>query len=241
MMGAFGIPLQRKGLAVSVSPPEKLTLPSALKVPGDFSSAAFFMVAGTLVPHSQVTLEQVGLNPTRIGALEVLKNMGASIRIKDLNKVSGEDVGSLEISSASLVATRVGGEIIPRLIDEIPILAVAAARARGRTVIQDAAELRVKESDRIRVLSDLLGRMGIPVQEKPDGLEVEGGHPFRSADLESFGDHRMAMSMAVAALVAEGPLRIRDVDCVNTSFPAFWPLLGRLGASLRLKEEKEPS
>jgi 3-phosphoshikimate 1-carboxyvinyltransferase len=233
MMDAFGIPLQRKGTAVSVSPVEKLTLPSEFKVPGDFSSAAFFMVAGTLVPRSQITIEEVGLNPTRTGALEILKNMGASIEVGDLGRMGGEEMGSLVVSSAPLVAARVEGEIIPRLIDEIPILAVAAARAQGRTVIRDAAELRVKESDRIRVLADLLSRMGIPVLERPDGLEVEGGHPFHSADLESFGDHRMAMSMAVAALVAEDPLRIRDVDCVNTSFPSFWGLLSQLGASVR--------
>jgi len=234
MLEGFGVPLERTGLRVSVPPVAKLSLQGTFRVPGDFSSAAFFMVAGTLVSGSQVLLQGLGLNPTRTGALDVLRDMGAQVQVKGLKREGGEEVGDLLVLSASLKAKPIGGTIIPRLIDEIPILAVAAALAEGKTEIRDAAELRVKESDRIRVLAELLGRIGVSVTERPDGLEIEGGSVLRSATVDSRGDHRMAMSMAVAALKAQGPLTIQDVDCVKTSFPSFWELLTRLGARVRI-------
>jgi len=233
ILAASGVPFQRKGTRVTISAPRRLSLPSLWQVPGDFSSAAFFLVAGAIVPCSQVTLEGVGLNPTRTGALEVLKDMRADIEINHFRMDGGEEVGTLTVSSSLLKAYSMEGALIPRLIDEIPILAVAGARAEGTTHIKDAAELRVKESDRIQTLCYLLKKIGVPAQEKEDGLDVEGGHLFRKAEVESFGDHRMAMSMAMAALVAEGPITIKEVECVNTSFPTFWECLRKLGVSIK--------
>ncbi|MFO1519234.1 MAG: 3-phosphoshikimate 1-carboxyvinyltransferase [bacterium] len=233
IFASSGVPFKREGTRVTISAPGKIQLPSRLHVPGDFSSAAFFMVAGSIVSKAKVTLQEVGLNPTRTGALEVLKDMGATIEIKDLRMEGGEEVGTLVMTPAPLSAQSMGGDLIPRLIDEIPILAVAAARANGQTVIRDAAELKVKESDRIHVLSHLLSQIGVKVEEKPDGLVIEGGAVFQPAETESFGDHRMAMSMAIAALVAQGPIKINDIECVKTSFPAFWESLKKLGVKLQ--------
>jgi 3-phosphoshikimate 1-carboxyvinyltransferase len=231
MLKAFGVSLKRNQLAVSVVPPSSISLPSILKIPSDFSSAAFFLVAATLVPSSKITIKEVGLNPTRTGALDILKKMGAKILIHDSKVEGGEEVGTLEVSSSSLKGTLIEGEIIPRLIDEIPILSIAAAQAQGETIIRDAEELRVKETDRIKALVDLLGRLGVSAKDKPDGLIVQGlkGQLFKSTEVESFGDHRMAMSMAVAALISEKGLVIHDIDCVSTSFPTFWDCFRQLG------------
>ena len=233
VLAASGVAFQREGTKVTISAPRSITLPSLWQVPGDFSSAAFFLVAG-VVPNSQGTLEGVGLNPTRTGALEVLKDMRADIEIKDLRMEGGEEVGTLIPASSLLNAYSMEGALIPRLIDEIPVLAVAGARAQGTTHIKDASELRVKESDRIQTLCYLLKKIGVPAQEREDGLIVEGGYPLQKAQVESFGDHRMAMSMAVAALVADGPITIKDVECVNTSFPTFWECLRMLGVQVKV-------
>ncbi|HEY6008035.1 MAG TPA: 3-phosphoshikimate 1-carboxyvinyltransferase [Geobacteraceae bacterium] len=194
-------------------------------VPGDISSAAFFMVAATIVPGSELLIKGVGVNPTRTGAIDILKGMGASIELLDEREVSGEPVADILVRSAQLRGMEVGGDLVPRAIDEFPVLSVAAACAEGRTVIRDARELRVKETDRIAAMADNLRRAGVAVTETDDGMEVTGTERLKGCAAESFGDHRIAMSMCVAGLVADGPTSVHDVACIATSFPGFTPLL----------------
>jgi 3-phosphoshikimate 1-carboxyvinyltransferase len=177
-------------------------------VPGDISSAAFWLVAGAIVPGSELLIENVGVNPTRTGVLEALEMMGADIELENQRVVAGEPVADLRIRHGRLKGFEIAGDLIPRLIDEIPILAVAAVFAEGTTVIRDAAELRVKESDRIAVMASQLNRMGARVTELPDGLEITGGTPLVGTEVDSHTDHRIAMSLAVAALNATGTTTI---------------------------------
>lgn len=202
-------------------------------VPGDFSSAAFLIVAATLAPGSEVSLQQVNLNPTRIGLLHILQRMGASIEIADLAETSGgEPLGTLIVRPAALRATQVGGEEIPLAIDELPILALAATQAEGETVIRDAAELRVKETDRIAQVCDILRAFGAEVEELPDGMIIRGPRPLRGAHLSSRGDHRLGMLIAVAGLIARGETILEDEACIADSFPGFATILARLGAKI---------
>ncbi len=227
MLRAFGAKVERAGTRVAV---EGFPLLKAqrVKVPGDISSAAFFLVAGSIVRDGEIRLTNVGLNPTRDGILTVLAEMGASISRENLTEVSGEPVGDLIVRPAGLTGVKIGGSMIPRLIDEIPVLAVAAAYARGVTEIRDAAELKVKESNRIAAVARELVKLGVRVEELPDGLRIWGGKPLRGADMESSGDHRMAMAMAVAALGAQGTSRIRGAEAAAVSFPDFFAALRRL-------------
>jgi len=224
MLRGFGQQIEVSGASVTVWPARSLT-PVAVEVPGDFSSAAFFLVAASLVPGSRLTLTGVGLNPSRTGLLEVLEAMGVALEIGGRREVCGEPVGNLTVTAAPLRGVSVGGTLIPRLIDEIPILAVAAACAEGETEIRDAGELRVKESDRIAALAGELGRLGADVRERPDGLRIRGGGPLAGATCSTRGDHRIAMALAVAALVARGETRLADCACIGTSFPDFVSLL----------------
>ena len=191
-------------------------------VPGDLSSAAFFMAAAILVPDSQLTIEGVGVNPTRTGLLDVLAGMGADISLSGQRSLSNEPVADLTVRSGELRATEVSGPIVPSLIDELPVLAVLAVRAQGRTVVRDAAELRVKETDRIAAMAEGLGRMGARIEATGDGWIIEGPTSLRGATVESRGDHRIAMALAVAALVAEGETCIQGAESVEVSFPGFW-------------------
>jgi 3-phosphoshikimate 1-carboxyvinyltransferase len=200
---------------------------AAVQVPGDISSAAFLLVAAALVRDARVTLHRVGVNPTRTGVLDVLEAMGARVQLSDV-AMDGEAMASLTLASTELAGTTVGGALIPRLIDEVPVLAVAAALAHGVTEIRDAAELRVKESDRIAAVARELGRMGVRVEERADGMAIPGGQRFRGAHVSSGGDHRMAMALAVAGLVADGETVIDDTACVATSFPTFVDTLNAL-------------
>jgi 3-phosphoshikimate 1-carboxyvinyltransferase len=193
---------------------------AAVQVPGDISSAAFLLVAAAVVRDARVTLRRVGVNPTRTGLLDVLDAMGARVQLAD-EVTEGEAMASLTVASTALRSTTVGGALIPRLIDEVPVLAVAAALAHGTTEIRDAAELRVKESDRIAAIARELGRMGVRVEERPDGMVIAGGQCVTGAHVASGGDHRMAMALAVAGLVADGETVIDDTACVATSFPTF--------------------
>ncbi|MGH7394217.1 MAG: 3-phosphoshikimate 1-carboxyvinyltransferase [Candidatus Methylomirabilales bacterium] len=224
MLRGFGHPVEVAGCTVTVAPARSLAA-VPVEVPGDFSSAAFFLVAACLVPGSRLTVAGVGLNPTRTGLLEVLRAMGAAIEVQGSREVCGEPVGDLLVAAGPLRGVSVGGALIPRLIDEIPILAVAAAAAAGETEIRDAGELRVKESDRIAALAAELGRLGADVAERPDGLTIRGGRPLAGTSCASRGDHRVAMALAIAALVARGGTRIADSACIRTSFPDFVPLL----------------
>jgi 3-phosphoshikimate 1-carboxyvinyltransferase len=226
MLRQFGARLQTEGLTTTIEPGPLVG--TSVTVPGDISSAAFLIVAGLIVPDAQVRVTGVGLNPTRTGALEALDAMGASLGIEPAGREVGEPRGAVTAATRSLGGTRIAGAIIPRLIDEVPILAVAAALARGRTEIGDAAELRVKESDRLAALARELGAMGAHVTEQPDGLVIEGPTRLRGAVVRSGGDHRIAMALAVAGLVAQGETVIEDTDCIATSFPRFAEILNDL-------------
>lgn len=199
-----------------------------IEVPGDLSSAAFFLVAGAIIEGSEITIRKIGVNPTRTGLLEVLKEMGAEITVTPLEPMGDEPVADLTVRSTSLHGAVIGGDLIPRTIDEFPILCVAAAAAEGETVIRDAQELRVKESDRIAAMAQALRGMGIAVEEFPDGMRIEGKKKWKGTFCETHGDHRIAMSMAIAGLVAEGGNEIDDVACIDTSFPGFLGLLATL-------------
>lgn len=191
-------------------------------VPGDISSAAFWLVAAAIVPQADLVIENVGVNPTRTGVLEVLEQMGADITRENERDVAGEPVADLHVRyGGPLQATTIAGTIIPRLIDEIPILAVAAVFAQGTTVIRDAEELRVKESDRIAVMAKQLNCLGARVSELPDGLEITGGTPLTGSQVDSYTDHRIAMSLAIAALTAQGSTTIHRAEAVSISYPNF--------------------
>ena len=193
----------------------------ALSVPGDLSAAAFFLVAASIVPGSELFLPNIGMNPARTGILEVLTNMGADIEITNARDVSGEPVADLVVKSALLHGVTIGADLVPKTIDEFPILCVAAAAAKGETRITDAQELRVKETDRIRAMVLELSKVGIPIEESQNGLSIVGGASFQGANCQSYGDHRVAMSLAVAGLIADSAIHIDETDCIETSFPGF--------------------
>lgn len=225
MLGAFGARLDRRDTRVTLVPGPLRG--AAVFVPGDISSAAFLLVAAAVVADAQVTLPAVGVNPTRTGILDVLQAMGARVERTDAT-ADGEPTATLTLASTTLGHATVSGALIPRLIDEVPAIAVAAALGHGVTEIRDAAELRVKESDRISALARELGRMGIRIDERPDGMVIAGSQRPRGAPVDSGGDHRMAMALTVAALVADGETLVDDVACVATSFPGFADVVNAL-------------
>lgn len=198
-------------------------------VPGDISSAAFWIVAAAARDGARLLIDNVGLNPTRIGVLGVMTRMGAKITER-IDESGCEPMGSVEVVGGRMTATEIGGEEIPTLIDEIPILAVAAALAEGTTVIKDAQELRVKESDRISAVAENLRRMGVPVEEFADGMEITGVEELKGAEIQSLGDHRIAMSFAIAGLFATGETVIHGTECIETSYPGFTKELAELQA-----------
>ena len=193
-----------------------------ISVPGDISSAAFFLVGASIVPGSEVVLRNVGINPTRDGVISALRAMGAKIEVLEVRNEDSEPAADLLVRYAPLHGTEIGGALIPRLIDELPVLAAAAAVAEGRTVIRDAAELKVKESNRIRTMAEGLSRLGATVRETEDGLIIDGGAALHGGAVESYSDHRIAMSFAILSLVTDGEVRISDPDCVNISAPSFY-------------------
>ncbi len=202
---------------------------STWTIPGDFSGAAFFLVAATLLPDSELTIQDVGLNPSRTALLDVLRGMGADITVRNERVEGGEPVGDLVVRSAELEGVDIGGRLIPNLIDEIPVIAVAAACAEGPSEILDAHELRVKETDRLHAITENLRALGVEVDEQEDGLTIEGRGPnLLGTEVRSFGDHRIAMAMGVAGLVAHGSTEIHDAGCARVSFPGFWTKLQRL-------------
>ena len=216
-----------------LAPPSPLRLrPLSLSLPGDFSAAAFLIVATLVTPGSQVMLKDVGLNPGRTGLLDVLLAMGGSIQIGGQAVRGGEPVGNLTIRHSRLHGTRVRGDLVPRMIDEFPVLAVAAACAEGPTVVSGAAELRSKESDRITALCEELCRLGVDIAEHPDGFTLTGGTAPRGGTASASGDHRLAMSLAVAGLAARQPVTVQGAEMINESFPGFTSALKSLGARL---------
>jgi len=219
MMASFGIELTIDGNHIAIKGGQT---PKAcdFTVPGDISSAAFWLVAAAAMPGSKLILRNVGLNPTRNAIITVLKRMGAKIT-EHPHASQGEPIGDIVVEGAQLQGTVILEEEVPNLIDEVPVIAIAAALAQGKTSIRNAKELRVKETDRITTVVDNLQDMGGVVEEFEDGMEIEGGHPLRGAHLQSFGDHRIAMAFAIAGLFAEGETVISNSDCINTSYPGF--------------------
>ncbi|MEM6327640.1 MAG: 3-phosphoshikimate 1-carboxyvinyltransferase [Bacteroidota bacterium] len=206
--------------------------PAGLRVvPKDISAAAFFLVAGACAMESRIEMRGVGLNPSRTALIDVLRAMGAPIAITNERMRAGEPLGDLLVEPGALTSVEVGGAIIPNLIDEIPVLAVAAAHATGTTVIRDAVELRVKETDRIAETARFLSAMGAAVEERPDGLVIHGGQPLRGAEVHARHDHRIAMAAAVAALSADSPTTIHGAEAASVSFPGFWDALDAVGGT----------
>ncbi|MGD1939341.1 MAG: 3-phosphoshikimate 1-carboxyvinyltransferase [Cyanophyceae cyanobacterium] len=229
MLQAFGatVKVDPDEISAAVMGPAKLTGQRVI-VPGDISSAAFWLVAGAIAPDSDLVVENVGINPTRTGVLEVLRDMGADLTLENERDAAGEPVADIRVRTSQLQGCEISGAVIPRSIDEIPILAVAAACAKGKTVIRDAAELRVKESDRLAVMASELSGMGASITEHPDGLEVVGGSLLQGSSTDSYTDHRIAMSLAIAALVAKGPTEIHRAEAAAISYPNFVPTLETL-------------
>ncbi len=224
MLRYFDASIQHDGHTTTVK--GGVTLRSKpVKIPGDVSSAAFLIAAALITPQSILTIHDVGLNPTRAGFIDVLRQMGGNIQITNERYWGEELVADIIVTSSELYGTEINGDMIPRLIDEIPILAVVATQAEGRTVIKDASELRVKESDRIHTITSELQKFGGNVVEKEDGLIIQGKTKLVGASSNSYGDHRIAMSMAIAGLVAEGDTLIKDEAAINVSFPGFHHLL----------------
>lgn len=228
MLSAMGADLTVDNLDITVKPTNDLTAFN-VDVPGDISSAAFFLVLGAIMPNSQITVINVGINPTRTGIIDVLKDMGADITLENVHTSAGETVADITVRSSSLKGTTVGGDIIPRLIDELPIIAVAAVFANGQTVIKDAQELKVKETNRIRAVVDEFNKCGIDITETDDGMIINGGKSIHGADFKTYGDHRMAMSLTVLAQLADGESTLDDSDCACVSYPTFFDDFYKLG------------
>jgi len=235
MLAAFGHPVHRDGPRICVTGGGHLRACS-LDVPGDISSAAFFLVGASIAPGSDLTLEHLGVNPTRIGVLNILRAMGADIQIVNPRDAGGEPVADLRIRSAPLKGIRIPEDQVPLAIDEFPALFIAAACAEGETLLTGAAELRVKESDRIQTMAEGLAILGVEAEPRADGIRIRGGS-YGGGTLNSGGDHRIAMAFAIAALRASAPIEIRDCTTVSTSFPGFAALAARAG--LRIEESRE--
>jgi 3-phosphoshikimate 1-carboxyvinyltransferase len=220
MLKAFGCELVVDGNKVSINGNQELTATDVI-VPGDISSAAFFLVAGSIVPNSEILLKNVGVNPTRTGILTVLERMGANITLEDEKVVNGEPIANIRVKSSNLKSTVIGGAEIPTCIDELPILALAAALADGETIIKDAEELRVKETDRIQTVVTELTNLGVSIEATKDGMIIQGNSSLIGANVNSHGDHRMGMMLSIAALLAKGDTIIENTECIAVSFPNF--------------------
>lgn len=228
MLRYFGAEVRPFTGGVTVTGRPRLT-GREVQVPGDISSAAFFMVAALITPGSELLIRNVGVNPTRSGIIDILRAMGGQLELLDERQVSGEPVADVLVRSSALKGIEIGGEVVPRAIDEFPVVSVAASFADGTTTIRDAHELRVKETDRIAAMTAELSRLGAKVEACEDGMVIEGSAQLAGGEVTSHGDHRIAMSMAVAALRASGPVTIDDTECTATSFPNFWELLKQVG------------
>ncbi|GAB4537086.1 MAG: 3-phosphoshikimate 1-carboxyvinyltransferase [Anaerolineae bacterium] len=232
MLRARGVQVQAQGDTISLIPGSQPLAPCPLDIPADLSSAAFPLVAATLVPGASVTLQGVGVNPTRTGLLDVLDEMGAKVTWLDQVEQGGEPVADLLVQSSDLRGVEIGGDVVVRMIDEFPILAVAATQARGETVVRDARELRVKETDRIAAVVTELRALGASIEEREDGFVVDGPTRLRGAQVHSHGDHRLAMALVVAGLMAEGETIVEGAEVIGDSFPGFVGLMQGLGAPI---------
>lgn len=227
MLRGFGVEVQSEETVVKVHGGGCLT-GQKVSVPGDISSAAFFLVLGSLVGRGEMILPNVGVNPTRTGILDALKAMGADIELLNVSEICGEPRATLRVRPAQLKGIEIGGTLIPRLIDEIPILAVAASFAEGETVIRDAAELRVKETDRIRTVAVGLNALGAKVEELPDGLRIQGQTSLRGGQASSLGDHRLAMAWAIAGLVSKEGVSVENMEAADVSYPDFLSVIKKV-------------
>ncbi len=233
LLQAQGVTLVSAGKGtIRLSPPQQPLRPLNLAIPGDFSSAAFPLVAALLVPNSHLKIEGVNVNSTRTGLLDVLQKMGAQITLSNLREAAGEPLADLEVQSSALHGVEVQGDTVVRMIDEFPIFAVAATQAQGRTIVRDAAELRVKETDRIKATVDELRKMGAHLIPHPDGFEVHGPTPLKGAVVDSDGDHRLAMALSVAGLIAKGKTTVKNAGVIGDSYPGFTAMLKRIGAEV---------
>jgi len=232
LLRSLGVPLETDGTTITIHPPENPLPAMDIAIPADFSSAAFPLVAAVLIPNSELRITGVNINPTRTGLLDVLTEMGAAVQIENQTDMAGEPVGDLVAKSSTLRGTEVSGDTVVRMIDEFPIFAVAATQAKGRTVVRDAAELRVKESDRIKATVDELRKLGAQMIAHPDGFEVYGPTPLHAAVVDSYGDHRLAMALAVAGLLADGETTIRNARVIADSYPGFVSMLKNLGVEV---------
>ncbi|WP_456454926.1 3-phosphoshikimate 1-carboxyvinyltransferase [Thermovibrio sp.] len=223
MLKAFGVEVIVEGLKVRLGRERELQGDLEISVPADISSAAFFIVGALITPGSELLLKDVILNPTRTGILKVIERMGGDFKVENLRESSGEKIGDIYVKySPDLKATVIKGEEIPTLIDELPVIALLATQAEGKTVIRDAQELRVKESDRIKSTVLNLKRIGAQAEELPDGMVIRGKTPLKGGKVDSFGDHRIAMTFITASLISEGPIEVSDVECIKTSYPNFF-------------------
>jgi len=235
MLRAMGARLSGQGGLVRIEPLDGELAPLDLRVPGDISAAAFWMVAAALHPDAELHLPGVGINPTRSGIIDVLRSMGAALGVTEEREQGGEPVADITVRSSRLAPVEVSGDLVPRLIDEIPVLAVAAALTPGRTVVRDAAELRVKESDRIVTTCQELRRLGARVEELPDGLAIDGVQSLTGTHCQSHGDHRLAMALGVAGLLARGETVVEGAGAAEVSYPGFWSDLTRLAGGEPVK------
>lgn len=247
MLGAMGVEIVKETISIPgdnerhyktrLTPPDLAELaPLSLDIPGDISSAAFLIVAALITPGSSISLQGIGLNPTRTGLLEALGSMGAEIQISNLTESSGEPVGDLQIHSSPLRGTRISGPLVVRMIDEFPVFAIAAANAQGRTIVSQAGELRHKESDRISNLCAELLRLGVDVEETADGFVINGGLDVKGGDVYPHRDHRLAMALAVAGLAAQDPVVVHEAGIIAESYPQFSTSLQKLGADIQSLE-----
>jgi 3-phosphoshikimate 1-carboxyvinyltransferase len=243
MLESMGAPIEIDGLWIwlrmskfkSSSPRGKLSLkPLNMIIPGDISSAAFPLVASAIVPGSSITINNLGINHTRTGLLDALAAMGVTQEINHIDETGGEPKATVSLQSTELSSLNIDGQLVVRAIDELPIWAVAATQANGTSRLRDAAELRVKEVDRIHLLAQELGKLGAQVNEKPDGLDITGPVRLMGAEVSSHGDHRLGMALAIAGLVATGTTVVRQADCISDSFPGFVQKMQRLGANITL-------
>ncbi|MGE5380635.1 MAG: 3-phosphoshikimate 1-carboxyvinyltransferase [Methylocystaceae bacterium] len=219
MLKGFGAEIRKDGLTSIIKPGELKA--ATIVIPGDISSAAFYLAAGAIIPDACITIKGAGINPTRTGIIEVLTMMGARIQVTNACEIAGEPIGDITVKTGELKGIEFGGEIIPRLVDEIPILAVVAALAEGQTIIRDAQELKVKESNRLQTTAQELRRFGVNIQETDDGLIIRGGRNYTGAVCESHDDHRIAMACTLMGLAAAGTTTIKNADCTDISFPGF--------------------
>jgi 3-phosphoshikimate 1-carboxyvinyltransferase len=229
MLNSFGADIKVNNLDINVNPIEELYSPEEINVVGDISSAAFIIAGATIVPKSEVIIKNVGLNETRTGILEVLSNMNGNFEIMNKRVSNGEFVGDLVVRySDNLIGTTIDSDLIPRLIDEIPIIAIMATQAEGQTIIKDAKELKVKESNRIKAMVDNLKKMGSDIEELDDGMIIKGKNKLNGAYINTFNDHRIAMAFSIASLISNGEVKLDNKSCIDISFPGYLNLLNTL-------------